>query len=99
MGTYILEDKTDYLCLNESPNGYYLDTENNIYKRCFDKCEKCNASGNEINNNCIECKSDYSLYKKKMIYLIVMKNVIYIIILMKQIIFIVQKNVPKTINY
>ena len=65
LGTYILEDKGDYLCLNESPGGYYLDTENNIYKRCFESCKKCNIGGNEIINNCTECKSDYSFYKNK----------------------------------
>ena len=39
--------------------GYYLDTINNIYNLCFPSCKKCNELGNETNNNCLECKSDY----------------------------------------
>ena len=46
-------------CFNVS-DGYYLDISNKIYKPCFYTCKNCNESGNEKNNNCIECKNNYS---------------------------------------
>ena len=45
-------------CYNES-DGYYL--ENNIYKECYYTCKTCNLSGNNLNNNCIECKDNYPM--------------------------------------
>ena len=50
--TYILEDKGDFLCLNETPDGYYLDKENEIYKKCYKTCNKCEMTGNETNTVC-----------------------------------------------
>ena len=41
------------------PENYYLDNNDNIYKKCFNTCKKCNKFGNELNNNCQECIDDY----------------------------------------
>ena len=41
-------------CYNGEQEGYYLD--NNLYKKCYDTCKKCNIGGNNENHNCIECK-------------------------------------------
>ena len=60
--TSILEDN-EFLCYNITLNGYYLDNKNKIYKRCYETCGKCESGGNEINHNCIECKSNYEFYK------------------------------------
>ena len=46
-------------CKEGTPIGYYLDDE--IYKKCYEKCNYCYDEGSEINNNCIECKSGYRL--------------------------------------
>ena len=46
------------ICLEEIPENFYFDSDDGIYKECFDKCKKCNKSGNETNNNCDECKDD-----------------------------------------
>ena len=54
-GTYPIENK--YLCLNEKPEGYYLDST--IYKNCYYTCKNCNGYGNSYNHNCIECNSNY----------------------------------------
>ena len=48
------------------PEGYYLD--GNIYKPCYISCKNCFGFGDENNNNCKECNSNYrylneSLYK------------------------------------
>ena len=53
----------------KSPEGYYLDELNSVYKPCYLSCKKCNISGDETSNNCLECKYDfqfeimYGLYK------------------------------------
>ena len=58
--TYTLEDKGNNLCYDINPDGYYLDLKNEIYKKCYQTCSKCKVGGNELNNNCIECKVNYT---------------------------------------
>ena len=55
--TYLTIENS-YLC-QKNPKGYYL--ENNIYKPCYKLCESCNGEGDDKNNNCIECISNYEL--------------------------------------
>ena len=52
----IKDDK--YTCEGPVPENYYLDIDE-MYKKCFNTCKICNQSGNETNNNCIECINDY----------------------------------------
>jgi len=51
------------VCVNALPENYYLDNTDNIYKECYNICKKCNTSGNEENNNCDECISNYIFIK------------------------------------
>ena len=51
--------ENEFLCLDYTPEGYYLDKTHSIYKKCFDTCKTCLKGGNKENNNCLECKSDY----------------------------------------
>lgn len=51
--TYCKNKEEDKLYLNH----YYLD--NDIYRECYDYCETCNYGGNETDNNCINCVSDF----------------------------------------
>ena len=44
-------------CLGNTPEGYYLDSNDQIYKKCFPGCKFCNGPGDEINNNCIDYKT------------------------------------------
>ena len=54
----ILEDK--YICSQINPeNYYYLDINDNIYKKCYSTCKKCRESGDDNNNHCDECKNSY----------------------------------------
>ena len=39
--------------------GYYLDKNDGIYKRCYYNCKSCDYPGNEIFNNCTECKEQF----------------------------------------
>ena len=66
MNNYLCEDNiceedgdNSLECSNGKPLGYFLDLNDNIYKRCFDNCNFCYGEGNETNNNCLECKSNY----------------------------------------
>ena len=47
------ESKTNFT------EGYYFDINSGEYKKCFERCKYCNESGDEINNNCLECKSNF----------------------------------------
>ena len=49
-------------CYQSTPEGYYFDHINSIYKLCYQSCKKCDLSGNEVSHNCIECKENY-IYK------------------------------------
>ena len=60
---YLLENDKNKKCYDNVPDGYYLDKENEIYKKCYENCNKCDIGGNDINNNCKDCKIDYSFYK------------------------------------
>ena len=39
--------------------GYYLDINDNIFKKCYSTCKNCNQSGNITNNNCLECITNH----------------------------------------
>ena len=54
-----LQNDNSYIFCNKSYDGYYLDINDNIYKKCYLTCKRCDREGNEINNNCIECKDNY----------------------------------------
>ena len=50
--------------MEEALDGYYLDKENEKYKKCYDTCNKCFIGGNKTNHNFLECKSNYIFYNK-----------------------------------
>ena len=52
-------NETIYINCDESPEGYYLDLNDSLYKLCYESCKTCNIKGNEIEHNCIMCKDDY----------------------------------------
>ena len=49
-------------CFDEIPYGYYLDKNNGVYKECYETCATCITGGNITNNNCEECRYNYSFY-------------------------------------
>ena len=61
-GTYLLINNTQSICYNNTPEGYYFDSIEEIYKECYATCKTCNKEGNEINNNCLECKQTFEFY-------------------------------------
>ena len=59
-GLYFKEDDIVKIChsIDEIENGYYLDLNNNLIKKCNSRCLSCNQSGTESYSNCIECLDD-----------------------------------------
>ena len=51
-------------CLDEKPQGYFLDKNIKKYKKCFRTCKYCSGEGNERNNNCIECAPNLVFIKE-----------------------------------
>ena len=49
-------------CFDPLPEGYYIDFDDNTFKKCYNICKYCVGNGNETFNNCKECKKGYSLY-------------------------------------
>ena len=43
----------------ESPDGYYLDEKELIYKLCYISCKSCYRKGNETHHNCLKCNDEY----------------------------------------
>ena len=57
--TYVSKNN-EYECLDKTQNGiYYFDVNKGIYKECYSNCKKCEDGGNDINNNCTECKANF----------------------------------------
>ena len=50
-----------YDCFTDQQDNYYLDINNNLYKRCHKNCKSCNELGNIQNNKCTECFSNSTL--------------------------------------
>ena len=48
-------------CYNDSilKEGYYLDINDSLYKKCYDTCKTCEIKGDGITHNCLRCKSNY----------------------------------------
>ena len=42
-------------CYKEAPKGYYFDSNDLIYKKCYYKCETCEINGDDEINNCLKC--------------------------------------------
>ena len=52
-------------CFDEAPEGYYLDDEEQIFKKCYQNCKTCSKKGEIYNHNCLTCKPNYKLFQNK----------------------------------
>ena len=51
----------DYFnCYNKSPNGYYLDINDSLYKKYYESCETCEAKGDNVFHNCLICNTEFN---------------------------------------
>ena len=56
-------DNIYFDCINENkkPQSFYFDNENKDYRPCFELCLTCDCKGNEFENNCTSCQTNYIL--------------------------------------
>ena len=52
------ENPTLLECMDKTPQGYYLDLNDDIYYKCHENCKFCLGPGNETYNNCIKCNNN-----------------------------------------
>ena len=57
-GYYSKEDDTMCYSIDEIVDGYYFDSNNNIIKKCNNRCFSCNQSGTNEESNCIKCNNN-----------------------------------------
>ena len=59
-----IDSKLQGLCNDSTPLYYYLNITGDIktYKKCYKTCSTCFGDGNELNNNCIDCRGNYTQY-------------------------------------
>ena len=63
-GFYEVEYYPD-ICQNFRPDGYYLDKESNMFKRCHDKCSSCiTYSYEDSDMKCLKCFRGYTYDEK-----------------------------------
>ena len=67
---YPIRDKPGQ-CINQedAPNNTYFDNETEEYVTCYERCSRCNITGNEFQNNCTACYVNvYGKYVYSFIY-------------------------------
>ena len=67
-GYYFKEDDINPICysVDEIEDGYYLNSAENLIKKCNERCLTCNQGGTSESSNCIECiNSEYHFSPNK----------------------------------
>jgi len=49
----------EYIECYKEIDGYYLDKDNSIFKKCFNTCKTCEIEGNSEIHNCLICNTNY----------------------------------------
>jgi len=55
---YLIDGK--YINCYKNLKGYYLDKNDRLYKKCYYRCETCEAKGDNITHNCLACNTNFS---------------------------------------
>ena len=64
----IYNKKSNFLeCYSEKtkPENFYFDSQNEVFKPCFETCKTCIYGGNKSNNNCTSCANDLVFRPRK----------------------------------
>ena len=66
-GYYPKSDEYDGIHINntykkcyKNPPKYYLDQEEEVYKKCYSSCQSCTVGGNKTFHNCLSCDPNYN---------------------------------------
>ena len=56
-GFYFKENDNSHKCYSKDDigDGYFIDLDNNIFKKCNERCFSCEQLGNDTHSNCIKC--------------------------------------------
>ena len=49
----------NYFYCYKEPIGYYLDSYDSLYKKCYHTCNTCKKNGDDIFHNCLTCNSEF----------------------------------------
>jgi surface protein len=49
----------EYINCYKDPEGYYLDINASLYKKCYYKCKTCEIKGYEETHNCLTCSEEF----------------------------------------
>ena len=49
-------------CIFPTPEGYFIDPNDKLYKSCSYGCKTCSGKGQNENNKCLTCKENYYFY-------------------------------------
>ena len=52
--------RNNCLLINDMPTNYYFNNEEQLYKQCYETCNKCIYSGMNMKHNCSECIDEFS---------------------------------------
>ena len=50
----------DYFNCYKDLDGYYVDLNDSLYKKCYQSCKTCEKKGNNITHNCLICNNNFS---------------------------------------
>ena len=64
-GYYMKENDTNkfggYFNCYKDIEGYYLDRNDLLFKKCYEACDTCEIKGDNISHNCLRCNNNYTL--------------------------------------
>ena len=60
-GYFFKEDDKSQNCftIKNIDDGYYFDPDNNLFKKCNNRCLSCDSPGTDSNSKCLKCQKDY----------------------------------------
>ena len=54
-----INNVNNFIKCYKSPEGYYFDNVELLYKKCYISCKTCDIGGSDSYHNCVECNDNY----------------------------------------
>jgi hypothetical protein len=55
----LIDNSAQCLLPNVAVTGYYWNSANSIYSKCFSSCKTCSQAGDSTHNNCLTCSANF----------------------------------------
>jgi hypothetical protein len=55
----LIDNNLNCYKINTGLNGYYFNTDKQLFDKCYQSCNKCSGPGDLMNSNCLECANGY----------------------------------------